>query len=65
MTFVPPFPIYPPETAWMREPKTDLPGLILNSPARAGRRPVDEFISVGPLEVRVKLPGDVRTAADR
>ncbi len=131
MTFVPPFPIYPPETAWMREPKTDLPGLILNSPARAGRvaflpadldrrfgrdnlpdhgnllanlvrwaaggeiplvvegagfldghlyrqpgrlilhlvnltnagtgrQPVDEFISVGPLEVRVKLPEDVR-----
>jgi hypothetical protein len=131
MTFVPPFPIYPPETAWMREPKTDLPGLVLNSPARAGRvaflpadldrrfgrdnfpdhgnllanlarwaagddiplavegagfldchlyrqpgrlilhvvnltnagtwrQPVDEFISVGPLEVRVKLPADVR-----
>jgi hypothetical protein len=30
MTFVPPFPIYPPETAWMREPKTEIPGLILN-----------------------------------
>ena len=36
-TFVPAFPVYPPETAWMREPKTDLPGLIPNSPARAGR----------------------------
>jgi hypothetical protein len=31
MTFIPEFPIYPPETAWMREPKTDIPGLILNS----------------------------------
>ena len=31
MTFVPPFPVYPPETAWMREPKTDTPGLILNT----------------------------------
>jgi hypothetical protein len=31
MTLVPEFPIYPPETAWMREPKTDIPGLILNS----------------------------------
>lgn len=30
MTFIPEFPIYPPETAWMREPKTDIPGLILN-----------------------------------
>ena len=30
LTFVPPFPTYPPETAWMREPKTDIPGLVLN-----------------------------------
>lgn len=31
MTFIPEFPIYPPETAWMRIPKTDIPGLIINS----------------------------------
>ena len=31
MTFIPEFPIYPPETAWMRQPKTDIPGLILNA----------------------------------
>jgi hypothetical protein len=31
MTFIPNFPIYPPETSWMREPKTDIPGLILNN----------------------------------
>jgi len=31
MTFIPPFPIYPPETAWMREPKTDIAGLIINT----------------------------------
>jgi len=37
MTFVPAFPIYPPETAWMREPKTDIPGLVLNSNAGGGR----------------------------
>jgi hypothetical protein len=36
MTFIPQFPIYPPETAWMREPKTDIPGLILNK--KAGSR---------------------------
>jgi hypothetical protein len=30
LTFVPAFPIYPPETAWMRQPKTDIPGLVLN-----------------------------------
>jgi hypothetical protein len=31
LTFVPPFPTYPPETAWMREPKTEIPGLVLSS----------------------------------
>ena len=31
MTFIPSFPIYPPETSWMRTPKTDIPGLILNT----------------------------------
>jgi len=31
MTFIPAFPIYPPETSWMRQPKTDIPGLILNT----------------------------------
>lgn len=30
MTYVPPFPTYPPETSWMREPKTEIPGLILS-----------------------------------
>jgi hypothetical protein len=29
LTFVPPFPVLPPETSWMREPKTDIPGLVL------------------------------------
>jgi hypothetical protein len=36
LTYIPPFPVFPPETAWMREPKTDIPGLVLN-PAN-GRR---------------------------
>jgi hypothetical protein len=31
MTFIPEFPIYPPETSWMRQPKTDIPALILNT----------------------------------
>ena len=30
LTFVPPFPTYPPETAWMRQPRTDIPGLVLS-----------------------------------
>ena len=33
LTFIPPFPTYPPETAWMREPKTDIPGLVLSQRA--------------------------------
>jgi hypothetical protein len=37
MTFVPPFPVYPPETAWMRVPKTETPGLILNTAPGRGR----------------------------
>jgi hypothetical protein len=37
LTFVPVFPIYPPETAWMREPKTNLPGLLLNTAASGAR----------------------------
>lgn len=36
LTYIPPFPVFPPETAWMRQPKTDFPGLVLN-PA-GGRR---------------------------
>ncbi len=31
LTYVPPFPVYPPETAWMRTPKTDIAGLVLSS----------------------------------
>ncbi len=30
LTFVPPFPTYPPETAWMRQPSTDIPGLVVS-----------------------------------
>jgi hypothetical protein len=30
LTYIPQFPVYPPEKAWMREPKTDIPGLLLN-----------------------------------
>ena len=26
-TFIPDFPIYPPETSWMREPRTDIPAI--------------------------------------
>jgi hypothetical protein len=35
-TFVPPFPTYPPETAWMREPSTNIPGVVVSE--RGGAR---------------------------
>jgi hypothetical protein len=127
LTFIPPFPVFPPETSWMRTPKTDIPGLILRDrriaflpadidrrynrdnlpdharlienlvrwasggdiplaiegrgfldcdlyrrPGRlilhivnltnpgAWRAPIDEYFPVGPLDVRVKLPAEVR-----
>ncbi len=136
MTFVPPFPVYPPETAWMRVPKTEIPGLVLNTTPRGARvaflpadldrrfaqdnlpdhgtllanlirwaakddlplavagpglidchlyrqpgrmilhlinltnagtwrQPVHELIAVGPLQVRVRLPEDVRSKSLR
>jgi hypothetical protein len=37
LTFVPPFPIYPPETSWMRHPSSALPALVLNELAGGGR----------------------------
>jgi Hypothetical glycosyl hydrolase 6 len=37
LTLVPEFPVYPPETAWMREPDSKLPGLVLNEGAGGGR----------------------------
>lgn len=37
LTYIPPFPIYPPETAWMRHPATSLPALVLREHAGVGR----------------------------
>ncbi len=41
--FLPPFPIYPPETSWMRNRCTSLPGLIINdhNPGKAAYLPAD------------------------
>lgn len=131
LTFIPPFPVYPPETAWMRTPKTDIPALVLNgrtaylaadidsrygrdnladharllanlvhwavgdamplevrgpgfidchlyrqnahlilhlvnlSNEAAWRAPIEEWIPVGPLHVKVKLPERVHAASAR
>jgi hypothetical protein len=37
VTFIPQFPVYPPETAWMRQPVTDIPGLVLKTAANGNR----------------------------
>lgn len=37
MTFIPVSPILPPEDAWMRVPRTEIQGLILNTPSGGGR----------------------------
>jgi hypothetical protein len=131
LTFIPPFPVYPPETAWMRTPKTEIPALVLNgrtaylpadidsrygrdnladhaqllanlvhwavgdamplevrgpglidchlyrqnarlilhfvnlSNEAAWRAPIEEWIPVGPLHVKVKLPEHVHAASAR
>jgi hypothetical protein len=131
MTFIPQFPVYPPETAWMRTPATDIPGLIINATAKGSRvlflpadidrqfarynlpdhgnllanmvrwavkdnlplmvegaglvdchlysqasrmilhivnltsaatwrQPLDELIAIGPMQIKIRLPGNVR-----
>lgn len=37
LTFVPQFPVYPPETAWMRVPVTDIPGMVLRTMEQGGK----------------------------
>jgi hypothetical protein len=37
LTFIPASPTFPPEKVWMHEPKTDIPGLILNARPHKGR----------------------------
>ena len=37
ITLIPEFPIYPPETSWMREPRTRIPALVLREGEGGGR----------------------------
>lgn len=37
LTFVPPVPVNPVEAVWMREPRTEIPGLVLREHAAGGR----------------------------
>jgi len=36
-SYIPQFPVYPPEKAWMREPKTNIPAILLNEKTGSGR----------------------------
>ena len=36
-TFIPAFPTFPPEDAWMRTPRTEIPGLVIRETAGRGR----------------------------
>ncbi len=37
LTFIPPFPIFPPEISWMDQPRTAVPALLVREPADGGR----------------------------
>ncbi|HUQ64517.1 MAG TPA: alpha-amylase family protein, partial [Flavitalea sp.] len=37
LTYIPQFPVYPPETAWMREPFTNIPGIVIRSTSAGGK----------------------------
>src|SRR4029453_4509166 len=56
------FPTYPPETSWMREPKTDIPGLILSEhgTSRVAYMPAD----VDRRYARGHLPDHARLIAN-
>jgi hypothetical protein len=62
LTFVPAFPTYPPETSWMREPATDIPGLILSrhGAARVAYMPAD----IDRRYAREHLPDHARLLAN-
>lgn len=68
LTFIPPFPVYPPETSWMREPSTDIPALVVygNSaylPADIDRRfardPLPDYAALLANLVRWAARGDL------
>jgi hypothetical protein len=62
LTFVPPFPTYPPETAWMRVPSTDIPGLVLSQreSSRVAYMPAD----IDRRYAREHLPDHARLIAN-
>jgi hypothetical protein len=64
LTFIPPFPAFPPETSWMRTPKTDIPGLIMKGRVAFLRADIDRRYAREPLPDYANLLADlVRHAA--
>ena len=65
LTFIPPFPVLPPETSWMRTPKTDIPGLVLMSRVAFLPADIDRRYAREPLPDYARLLANiVRWAAD-
>jgi hypothetical protein len=62
LTFVPPFPTYPPETAWMRQDRSEIPALVLSQrgPSRVAYMPAD----VDRRYAREHLPDHARLLAN-
>ncbi len=62
LTFVPPFPTYPPETAWMRQERSDIPGLVLSQrgASRVAYMPAD----IDRRYAREHLPDHARLLAN-
>jgi hypothetical protein len=52
LTFIPAFPVYPPETSWMREVRTRIPGLVVN-----GNGPGRVAFLVADIDRRYALDG--------
>jgi hypothetical protein len=68
LTFIPPFPVLPPETAWMRTAKTDIPGLVVKGrvmflPAdidrRYNREPLPDYANLLAHLVRRAANGNI------
>ena len=64
LTFIPAFPILPPETSWMRTPKTDIPGLVVKGKVAFLAADLDRRYARDPLpDYANLLAGLVRRAA--
>jgi hypothetical protein len=65
LTYIPPFPVLPPETSWMRQPKTDIPGLVLKGRVAFLPADIDRLYSTNNLPDHAALLANlVRWAAN-